>query len=503
MKRKGFFSEKIGTIYNFRDAYLEASRKKKRRPDIVKFDNDLEQNLHRLLDSFNDGTFKTSEYRYFTVSDPKERVISKLPFYDHVMHWAILNVIEDHIVRTFSKNTFSCIKGRGTHALVKRLKKELQQSHYLDTYYYLKIDITKFYPNVDHVILKRLLRRKIKDDKLLYIIDGIIDSVEGGKGLPIGTKIAQLFSTLTLSLFDHDIKICFDIGRNPVLYHYYLSRYIEGKIETAMNQEDMNALNYQELKRKFDRYIKRLDYYYRYADDIVILHADKTFLHIVIDWIGLYIARELKLLVKPNWEISTVASQGIDYVGYVFYHTHVRARKRNKVALCRQVAKLKKVGLSREQIEKKAASRLGFVGHSDSANLFRTLGMETKKRLGQKIRAKKSPFEGLTPDNKKKFEEILYDTRIAEEQREPEDDKIIELIDYIIDDSVIEKNQDGTPKKRLAIRYRWKSQEWYSYTGSSVLIEQALTDFSKEDLPAPTVIKILINKQSKKFYRFT
>ena len=86
--------------------------------------------------------------------------------------------------------------------------------------------------------------------------------------------------------------------------------------------------------------------------------------------------------------------------------------------------------------------------------------METpRKRLGQVIRNKKSPWDDLPADRKIKFEDILYDTRLSEDKRGPEDDKLIELIDYKIEDSKIEKNEDGTPKKCLAIRFRWKEED--------------------------------------------
>lgn len=179
-------------------------------------------------------------------------------------------------------------------------------------------------------------------------------------------------------------------------------------------------------------------------------------------------------------------------------------RKRNKVALCRQIAKLRKRGLSNEEIRRKASSRMGFIQHANTENLLNKLGMETpRKRLGQVIRNKKSPWDDLPADRKIKFEDILYDTRLPEDKRGPEDDKLIELIDYKIEDSKIEKNEDGTPKKCLAIRFRWKDEDHYAFTGSAVLIDQALTDFSHEDLPVDTVIKVLTNKYSKKFFRFT
>ena len=72
---------------------------------------------------------------------------------------------------------------------------------------------------------------------------------------------------------------------------------------------------------------------------------------------------ELKLTIKYNWQIFPITSRGIDYVGYVFYQDYVKLRKRNKVALCKQVAALRKKGLSDEEVRIKASSRIGFASH--------------------------------------------------------------------------------------------------------------------------------------------
>lgn len=138
-----------------------------------------------------------------------------------------------------------------------------------------------------------------------------------------------------------------------------------------------------------------------------------------------------------------------------------------------------------------------------------------EKRLGKVIknRKKKAPFEGMKPGQKKSIEDIIcYDDST-------ENEKLILLTDYKVDDSVIEKNDDGTPKQRIAIRYKvidhvedpdsdepryvWKEEEYYSFSGSKVMIDQATEDFSTADLPTITVIKEFTNKQRKKFYKFT
>lgn len=140
-----------------------------------------------------------------------------------------------------------------------------------------------------------------------------------------------------------------------------------------------------------------------------------------------------------------------------------------------------------------------------------------EQRLGKLIkkRKKKAPFEGLDPElDKQSIETILFDESAPGAN---ENDRLIHLIDFKVEDSVVEKNDDGTPKKRIAIRYNmidhvddgpdpeyhWQEKEWYSFSGSKIMIEQAESDFSRDDLPIPTVVKLMYNDKKKKFYKFT
>ena len=255
-----------------------------------------------------------------------------------------------------------------------------------------------------------------------------------------------------------------------------------------------------------------MKHYSRFADNITIKHKDKAFLHIIVELTIMVLARDFHLQVNKSWNVRPMW-MGNDVCGYVFYHDHLMLRKRNKKALCRQVAKLRKKGYSEKDIKLKCASRVGFASHADTRNLLKSLNME--KRLGKVIknRKKKAPFAGMTPDQKKSIEDIIcYDDST-------ENEKLILLIDYKVDDSVIEKNDDGTPKQRIALRYKvidhvdnpdseepvyvWIEEEDYSFSGSKVMIDQATEDFSTEDLPTVTVIKEFTNKQRKKFYKFT
>lgn len=65
------------------------------------------------------------------------------------------------------------------------------------------MDIHKFYPSIDHTVLKRTLRKKIKDAELLALLDEIIDSADG---LPIGHYLSQIFANLVLGYFLHRLN---------------------------------------------------------------------------------------------------------------------------------------------------------------------------------------------------------------------------------------------------------------------------------------------------------
>lgn len=233
MKRVSNLFHKITDIENIYLADKKARRHKLNTYGVKLHDKNREENLLNLQKMLIEGTYVTSDYETFIIYEPKEREIYRLPYYpDRIVHHALMNVLEGIWVPIFIKNTFSCIKGRGIHAAAKAVKKDLKEDPE-GTRYCLKMDITKFYPSIDHTILKRIIRRKIKDNKVLHLLDSIIDSAEG---VPIGNYLSQFFANLYLAYFDHWI--------------------------------------YEELGVK---------YYYRYADDIVILHHNKEFLHDLLD----------------------------------------------------------------------------------------------------------------------------------------------------------------------------------------------------------------------------
>lgn len=314
MKRINNIYEQICELDNLRLADQHASKGKAKQPSVQEHRKNADANLILLHELLLSKTYCTSQYTTFKVYEPKEREVYRLPYFpDRIAHHAIMNILEPIFVATFTADTYSCIKGKGIHAAANNLRKALNDIH--GTQYCLKLDIVKFYPSVNHSVLKMLLRRKFKDNNLLWLLDEIIDSAEG---LPIGNYLSQYLANFYLTYFDHWLK---------EQYH--------------------------------------VKYYFRYADDLVILSDSKPYLHQLLNDIREYMAIELNLAVKQNYQVFPVAVRGIDFLGYRFYHTHTLLRKRIKQNFARMLAKRK----NRASI----ASYKGWAKHCDSKHLLKKL----------------------------------------------------------------------------------------------------------------------------------
>lgn len=144
MKRIGNLFNRIISYENLVRAEKKARLGKTKRYGVKKFDRNPHENLVRLQKALIEDTYRTSEYCVYTIiadRGNKEREIYRLPYYpDRIVHHAIMNVIEPYLVNRFTADTFNCLKGRGIHYGVKRLKRDLKADKE-GTKYCLKLDI--------------------------------------------------------------------------------------------------------------------------------------------------------------------------------------------------------------------------------------------------------------------------------------------------------------------------------------------------------------------------
>ena len=314
MKRYNNLFEKIYSVENLQLADTLARKGKTKTRGVINHDKNRESNILQLHSALKNKTFTTSKCSNFKIKDPKERLISSLPYYpDRIVHHAIMNVLEPIFVSTFTSNTFGGLKGRGIHGAARSIRKALKDKD--NTLYCLKLDVKQYYPSIDHNVLKTIIRKKIKDKDVLWLLDDIIDSAPG---LPLGNYSSQYFANIYFNYFDHWIKE-----------------------------------------------IKRVKYYFRYVDDVVILSSSKEYLHILFKEINEYFQTELLLTIKGNYQIFPVEARGIDFVGYVFYHSHVLLRKSIKQSFARMV--------KNNFNTKSLASYQGWIKHCDGKHLIKKL----------------------------------------------------------------------------------------------------------------------------------
>lgn len=172
MKRYGNLYEKIYDLENLKRAHKEARKDKAYYEAVKKTDDDLDNRLLYIQDLLKNEKYKVNTYKTSVIQDRnKRRILYKLPYYpDRIIQWAILLQIDFIFAETMTDFSCASLPRRGIHYATKKL------DHYMinnpeDTKYCLKLDIKKFYPSIDRNILKQLLRKKIKDKKLLKLLD--------------------------------------------------------------------------------------------------------------------------------------------------------------------------------------------------------------------------------------------------------------------------------------------------------------------------------------------
>ncbi len=211
--------EKIVSYENLVAAAYNASKGKRGRDNIIKFNISLIDTISEIRKELIEGTYLPGAYREFYVYDSKKRKISAAPYRDRVVHHAVCNVIIPVFEKTFIDNSFANRKGKGTHQAVSLCVEYLRKYRF-----FLKCDIVKYFASIDHDMLKSVIRKKIKCKKTLDLIECIINSsnTQDGpawyfpgdglfephtrrKGIPIGNLTSQYFANIYLTPLDHFI----------------------------------------------------------------------------------------------------------------------------------------------------------------------------------------------------------------------------------------------------------------------------------------------------------
>lgn len=218
------------TYEKLMEAHIKAKKGKTSKDEIVLFNLKQEEYIRWLLEQLKNRTYKHGTYKIFYIKEPKLRKIERSRYIDRIVHrWYVDNFMQEYFVKQFISKSFACIKDRGTHKACLEVQKGMKHCKRIwNEYYILKMDVTKFFQNIDKDILMNILKRKIKDKNLLWLTEEIVYSSEGKKSLPIGNYTSQTFANIYLNEIDQYIK-----HKLKIKYYY---RYMDDCAPRAYNQ---------------------------------------------------------------------------------------------------------------------------------------------------------------------------------------------------------------------------------------------------------------------------
>lgn len=278
MKRQGNLFEMIVEPENIRIAFLKAVKGKSGKRNVQNFREHLDEKVVKIRKELTEGNYLFGNYHFFTIYDPKKRLICAAPFEERVVFHMIMNVCHANFECYQIYDSYASRVGKGVYKALERAQTFCQKYRW-----FLKIDVKKYFDSISHEILKRLLRKRFKDIKLLNLFDRIIDSYncEDGKGIPIGNLTSQYFANHYLAVADHYAK------------------------EVLM-----------------------IKAYVRYMDDIVIFGKDKRVLLKIGHLFKIFCKDKLQL----NFKIFTLNASryGLPFLGYVVYGNCLRLTLRSK-----------------------------------------------------------------------------------------------------------------------------------------------------------------------------
>jgi RNA-directed DNA polymerase len=337
MKRYGNLWQQLVSFENIFLAFSKAVKGKGTKPYVLEFMQNFEHNILALQEALINKIYQPGDYTAFFIYEPKKRMISAAPFEDRIVHHCLINVIGPVFEATFVSQSYANQVDKGTHRAIRDVQNAMRLQRYV-----LHCDIKKYFPSIDHEILKNLIRSKIKDPDVLWLIDLIIDSsnpqepvidyfpgddlltpAKHRRGLPIGNLTSQFFANVYLNGFDHFVK--------------------------------------EQLGCRF---------YFRYVDDTVVVDSDKNYLWEVRDEMKKFL-EPLRLKLHPHKQHVRPVTQGLKFLGQVIYPDRRLLPKSNIRRFMRRMKKFQHLYAEHKmEFAPINHSFQSWLGHAKQANTY-------------------------------------------------------------------------------------------------------------------------------------
>jgi len=323
MKRVSNIYHKVYDINNINKMCDLVCSKVKNKEKAEKFMLYKSEHIINIRNKLISKNLDFSKYSIFLITDPKCRVIMSQSIEDKVInHLVSKYLLVDVYENIYTNSMCATRKGKGSSYGIHLLKTYLNKIKYKYTnFYYLKIDIKKYFYSIDHNILKSILSHKIKDKDALEVLYKIIDSTNNNY---INKRIDNLKNNRINYLKDNNLIR--EVEEIP-LYKYNKGCSIGNQTSQAF------GLIYL---YKFNHYLKErlhLKCVINYMDDFIIIHEDKDYLKLCLKQIRQYLFNNLKLELNEKKTRIDSIKNGIDFLGYRFIikNSKVIMKLRNRV----------------------------------------------------------------------------------------------------------------------------------------------------------------------------
>ena len=199
--------EKVSNFGSLYQAYLKSKSGKGFSKSSQKFQVVALDGIHQIKRRLETKAYQVSKYNEFTIYEPKERIIKSCSFVDKIVQHSLCdNVLIPRLGKEFIQTNYGGQIGKGTLYGLECLKAHMYLAccKYGYDCWVIKADISKFFYNIDHDILKDIVRYFVGDIDVYWLCEKFIDSTDG-LGLPLGNQVSQVYALLYLSGLDHFI----------------------------------------------------------------------------------------------------------------------------------------------------------------------------------------------------------------------------------------------------------------------------------------------------------
>ncbi|AJP62064.1 reverse transcriptase [ANMV-1 virus] len=314
----------ICTKENICKAYRKARLGKRKKFYVRKFESDVDANIEQLHQQLRDESWTPLPYKQFTAYEPKERLIRAPQFPDRIVHHALIRMLEPIYNKILIYDTYASRKNKGTHATVDRLTRFLRRDN--DNVFVFHGDVRKFFDNIDHETLIKILRKKIVDERVITLIKKILTNQGISLGVTLGNYTSQWFANIYLSELDY-----------------------------------------------FAKHNLKVKHYIRYMDDFLLLSDSKPELHRWKHQIEKFLNERLKLELHPVKRQIFPTNIGIDFVGYTIWKDHKKLRRRDVNRFISRLNEFDKLPVMTPFAEASLMSWKGYSIHADAFGLTKQL----------------------------------------------------------------------------------------------------------------------------------